>query len=430
MYLLGGTLGARRLGAFLAGVTFQFSGFLIVSVVHPMIIAAASWLPLLLALVELTIRREPFLSGHKDATSQRTMLPWALVGAIALGLETLAGHAEITYFTLLVVSAFAAWRLTYQALTLPRDQWKAEVVSPALGVAMIIGLGLGLSAVQYLPLYEVVQSSFRQGTVTLQQVLEWAYPKRRILTFLVPNFFGNPTHRTLYDISYRRGDPGYRQCARQPIQAFDWASRTTLKARLPGDPAASAGTAGHFEAARGCHLISAGPWLQKVAPAPLCALFHRASRSSRWAAFLAPRSMRWSMCSPVQSIALPLPLGLPLTVSIAALVALGAETIKGYRASHGPDREAEAAYQPRLKGILRLLMLNTAPTRLVSPACSPFGAASFCWAGCGSHGWPSTASSPLWSVCSGLWPGPLRLSRTIALSIPMNSIGSNWRPSS
>ncbi|MCD4737673.1 MAG: hypothetical protein K8R89_00220, partial [Anaerolineae bacterium] len=110
-YLLGRTMHATKLGAFLAGITFQFSGFLVVSVVHPMIVAAAAWLPLQLALVELTIRRRSFLRN------ERAMLPWAVVGAISIGLQMLAGHAEITYFSLLVVGTFAAWRLLHGILT-------------------------------------------------------------------------------------------------------------------------------------------------------------------------------------------------------------------------------------------------------------------------------------------------------------------------
>ena len=136
MYIFARTSGANRLGAFLAGMTFQFSGFLIVSVVHPMIVAAASWLPLLLTLVDLTVRRAHFLR------QERAMLPWTLLGAIALGVHILAGHAEVTYFTLLVMGLFGVWRLAHTALTRPRATWRAEVLSPALGLLPMAGLGL------------------------------------------------------------------------------------------------------------------------------------------------------------------------------------------------------------------------------------------------------------------------------------------------
>ncbi len=216
MYIFARVIGANRLGAFLAGMTFQFSGFLVVSVVHPMIVAAASWLPLLLALVDLTVRRARFLR------QERAMLPWALLGAIALGLHILAGHAEATYFTLLVMGLFSAWRFAHTAITRPRATWRAEVLSPALGLLLMAGLGLALGAIQLIPLYEVVQGSFRQGAVTLSDILDWAYPKRRIITFLVPNFFGNPTHTTLWNFFTGEVTRATVNAYGNPISSFDW----------------------------------------------------------------------------------------------------------------------------------------------------------------------------------------------------------------
>src|SRR5512135_285796 len=53
MYLLCRVLGLGRLGSCFAAITYQLSGFYIVSVVFTMFIAAAAWLPLLLAMNEL-----------------------------------------------------------------------------------------------------------------------------------------------------------------------------------------------------------------------------------------------------------------------------------------------------------------------------------------------------------------------------------------
>lgn len=216
MYVLTRTIGANRLGAFLAGIAFQFSGFLVVSAVHPMIVAAASWLPLLLALADLTVRRA------RCFRQERAMLPWALAGAVVLGLQILAGHAEITYLVLLVTGAFGAWRLAHTALTHPRNRWRAAVLSPALGLLLMAALGLALGGVQLIPLYEVVDTSFRQGAVSLADVLGWAYPKRRILTFLVPNFFGNPAHHTLRDFFTGQTVVATVNAYGDPISSFDW----------------------------------------------------------------------------------------------------------------------------------------------------------------------------------------------------------------
>ena len=69
-------------------------------------------------------------------------------------------------------------------------------------------LGLALGAVQLVPLYELVKGGFRQGSASLAQIRGWAWPSRQILTFLLPNVFGNPTHHSYFDIWARgRGYP-------------------------------------------------------------------------------------------------------------------------------------------------------------------------------------------------------------------------------
>ena len=203
MYLFVRVLGVSRLGSLIAGITFQFSGFMIVSVVHPMIVAGASWLPFILAMVELALRHQPAL-GNRSAT-----LPWVLLGSIGLGCQMLAGHAENTYYVLLVTAAFALWRFAQLWLTASDGEIRASgqnqiplLVRALWGPAALVGLGLLLGAVQFFPLYEVAANSFRGGeaAASLQQVRGWAYPWRRIITFLIPNFFGGPTQHGYFDM--------------------------------------------------------------------------------------------------------------------------------------------------------------------------------------------------------------------------------------
>jgi len=201
-YLFARVLGIRRLGGLIAGITFQLSGFMVVSSVpHPMIIAAASWLPFILAMVELIIQQRPAL-GRRPAT-----LPWALLGALGLGCQMLAGHAENTYFVLLITGAYALWRLINQPTNKPTNKrwlvgWLVGCRRPALWLALMLMLGLTLGAVQFVPLYEVVAGSFRGGgaAASLDQVLGWAYPPRRLIAFGIPNFFGNPAHHGYFDL--------------------------------------------------------------------------------------------------------------------------------------------------------------------------------------------------------------------------------------
>ncbi len=194
MFVLMRVLGVRRGGGLIAALTYQLSAFFVVSVVFPMIIATAAWLPLEIAMIELVIRQQPALGG-RPAT-----IPWAAAGAAGLGMAALAGHVEALYFTLLVMGFYAAWRLISETL-IPHDvsRWRWLAIRAAWLLAMVVA-GLALGAVQIVPAYELASHSFRQGAATYQQVLGWAYPARRVLAFLMPNFFGSPAHHSYFDL--------------------------------------------------------------------------------------------------------------------------------------------------------------------------------------------------------------------------------------
>jgi O-antigen/teichoic acid export membrane protein len=203
MYIFARVLRMRRSSAAVAALVFQGSGFMLVSAaVFPMIIGAAAWLPLLLALVEMVIRTSSTLRGAGKT------LPWAVLGALALGGQVLAGHIEITYYTLLVMAAYAAWRLLSRVLQERQDLPPAErrvgtmraLAKPAFWLLALVVIGMMLGAIQFIPFYEVGQANFREGSASLAEVRGWAFPPRRVLTLAMPNFFGNPAHHTYFDI--------------------------------------------------------------------------------------------------------------------------------------------------------------------------------------------------------------------------------------
>jgi len=186
MYIFGRVLKMRRSSAALAGLIYQGSGFLLVSTaVFPMVVSAAAWLPFLLACIHVI-----------TAQSKRKLL-WSVAGSIALGVQIFAGHIEITYYTLLIMALYALWRLVISG-------WMMKSVKPlfqpaALLLGMVI-VGLMLGAVQLIPFYEVGSVNFREGAAAFDEVLGWAFPKRRILTLAMPNFFGNPSTHEYVDV--------------------------------------------------------------------------------------------------------------------------------------------------------------------------------------------------------------------------------------
>lgn len=198
MYVLLRVLGMRRGAALLGGIVYQGSGFLTISVVFQMIIAGAAWLPLVLAMVA-----KLFQVAEAGETHPTAYIPWTAVGAIAIGLVCLAGHPETLYYVLLLTALYVLWRLGGLWL-----DWRRKpeapyhlLLNPAVWSAMLGVTGLLLGSAQLIPLYELVRANFREGSVSFSEVLGWAYPPRQILTFLIPDFFGNPARHTFFDIT-------------------------------------------------------------------------------------------------------------------------------------------------------------------------------------------------------------------------------------
>ncbi len=214
MYGLARMLGRSRWAALWAGVAYAFSGFFIVSVVFPMIIAAATWLPLLLGLVHVVFRKQ-----RAKGRGPFNPTPYVIALALLLALTVLAGHVEILYNTLIVLFLFGLWEWiwTWRAVG---AWWPALRTGIWLAVGALLGLGMG--GVQFLPLYELVQHNFREGSATLAQVLGWAWPKRHLLTFFLPDVFGNPAHHRIFDPWTWRFVPVTHNALGEPITAPFW----------------------------------------------------------------------------------------------------------------------------------------------------------------------------------------------------------------
>jgi O-antigen/teichoic acid export membrane protein len=195
MYAFARVLGLRRFAATLSALTYAFSAFFFVSVTFPMVIAAAAWLPAILACAELVLRA-------KDSARQ---IFFALLGAMFIGIQFLAGHIEISMYILIVTAFFAGWRLAAMLWAMGAGHRSSvtrhrSLVSALFALGAMIVIGIALGAVQLVPLYELVQNNFRSGSASYHDVIGWAYPLKQIITFLIPDFFGNPTHHAYVDV--------------------------------------------------------------------------------------------------------------------------------------------------------------------------------------------------------------------------------------
>ncbi|MEP6987708.1 MAG: hypothetical protein ABI970_19050, partial [Chloroflexota bacterium] len=228
MFLFMRGVAVGRFGSMLAGVVYQLSAFFVISAVFPMIIASAAWLPLVLLAVELIIQQRVALRG-RPAT-----IPWVALGAIALGCNVLAGHVEITYYVLIIAGYYAAARLIFQWWVGRKTHTHGLMWVVQRGVWLIgmVVLGLGLGAIQFVPLFELASMNYRDGRATLDQVRGWAHPFRDVVQFLLPNFYGNPSHHSYFDVFTGQTVTQLTKAGGKPITVIDWGIKNYVESAL------------------------------------------------------------------------------------------------------------------------------------------------------------------------------------------------------
>jgi O-antigen/teichoic acid export membrane protein len=184
-YLLARALGADRAGATLAGLSFGFCGFLVVSFLWPMVVSTAAWLPWLLLVVEKSL--SPSIPRLWRGLATAPML--AIAGAAIVTLQFLAGHMEMSLYLLLTSGLYCATRLIQL-----RTVWTSLI---PLTAVLVGSLGAGVLLV---PFAEAVSANVRTGWVDYAESVGYAHSRDRLIGYLLPDFFGNPTHHSYRDI--------------------------------------------------------------------------------------------------------------------------------------------------------------------------------------------------------------------------------------
>jgi len=178
LFLLARRLSCARGGALFASLAFAYGGFFIFRIKHINLINAAIWLPLELLLIEQAFR------------SRRPAFP--LLGlAAAFSVQLFAGHPQIFYLSLVSCGSYAAARILWTA----RKRLRAALVWLLRGVMVALCIG-GLTAVQVLPSWELVQSSMRARLEGNAFATFASYHPKQFSLFVNPYGYGNPADAT------------------------------------------------------------------------------------------------------------------------------------------------------------------------------------------------------------------------------------------
>ena len=172
--------------ALLAGIAFSFSGFMVQKIYHMPILWTAAWLPWLIFLLD------QFQRARRDQS--RTAALWFFLITLAMGVQWLAGSAQIALLNSIVVAVFGFFGgLTFNnASEVWRERFK-KIPQTILWVALPLLLGGGLGAVQLLPTAELVGYSVRAGGLDQDLLTLYSYSADSLKQFVSPFSQGEPS---------------------------------------------------------------------------------------------------------------------------------------------------------------------------------------------------------------------------------------------
>jgi hypothetical protein len=174
MYRWGRAVGFDRFPALVGALALEGSGFLAArAALFPSIVLTFPWLAVWLWRAEVLVCRRRV----RDAL-------WL---GLTLGLGLLAGHAQTAFYGGVLLAAYLVLRTVQEA-----GSGKQEALRVAQLTGLAWALGVGLAAVQLAPTAELMLSSQRSGGVGYDSAMTYSLWPWRLITFVAPDFFGNP----------------------------------------------------------------------------------------------------------------------------------------------------------------------------------------------------------------------------------------------
>lgn len=161
------TIKATQMGSLSGALAFSFGLFFVTKIIHPSIIMSGTWFPLGIVIIHtfLTQEKKIFL-----------FLPLIIL------LQVISGHPQIASISIVGYTA-------YFFLVLFTLKGRRAPPQTIIYFLLMVLIGLFLSAVQIVPLWELAKYSSR--TVSDKNfIFSFSLPISHLITFVLPNFFG------------------------------------------------------------------------------------------------------------------------------------------------------------------------------------------------------------------------------------------------
>lgn len=175
-YMLLRHLKLSKLSSLLGGIVFAFSGFNMIWLEYNVLSQVAAFIPLILLSIDKLLKKEkPF---------------WGGVLSLALASQILAGYPQLVMYTALLSIFWFLFRLETFSLK--------NVLVNGIRVGVFAVLGVGLSAIQFLPGMELLSLSQRISEGVTGGFGIAFLPWEHLVSIFIPDYFGHPSFRNYW----------------------------------------------------------------------------------------------------------------------------------------------------------------------------------------------------------------------------------------
>lgn len=172
----------------LGAICFSLSGYFFTHVLFVNTILVATYLPLVLFLVERIV-------------SNRN-LKWSLGLALVFSLQVFAGHLEIFYYVVFASILFLAFLLFTKRSSGSKNQ--QNLIKSIVLFSLSLLLAIMVTLVQLVPTYELVQNSNRQSGYDIEYATSSRWPLNSLSMFVYPG-----SYEKLLRVDYHPSDNNY-----------------------------------------------------------------------------------------------------------------------------------------------------------------------------------------------------------------------------
>ena len=165
-YLFVREIGVGRVGTLISSISFMFSGFIVVWMAYGTLAYSILYLPLALFAVEKYFKTKKFI--------------FLLVLSLAIPFSFFSGHFQISFYFIGTIIAY----IVFKGLI-------ARNILNIFYITLAVILGLVLSLPQIIPSIQFYLHAIRSEIFQISE----AIPLEYLITFVAPDFFGNPVTR-------------------------------------------------------------------------------------------------------------------------------------------------------------------------------------------------------------------------------------------